>query len=400
MKLINVALLKIRLTLKDRTAFIWMLIAPLIFVFVLNIAYGRGQGSSEVKYPISIVNNDEGSYSAKLIDMLRGDSTFSITILDYDKAKESIEGGSTSMGIVIPGGFSDSFREGKLIPIEILKLQDNETTMALSTVINNYIYQLKVGVETGDAAAAVLNSMNKIKTGEKDGVKSKVEDEVLLNLKSPKITYEASMVQARNSNQDGLSYAAIGVIVMFIMFFLTNAAGTVLEEREAGTWNRIMSTPTRNFNILGGYVLGEFLLGWVQVGLLILVSKYMFHVNWGNSTLGLIMLFSAFLLSIIGFGTALSSLVKSKAQLSSLSSIIIVPTCMLSGCFWSMEIMPDFMVKISNFIPQAWVVKGMTDLIVRGSNIGAVYLPSIILVTFAVVFFILGLTLMNALGRE
>jgi ABC-2 type transport system permease protein len=140
-----------------------------------------------------------------------------------------------------------------------------------------------------------------------------------------------------------------------------------------------------------------FILGWIQVGFLIIISRYLFNINWGNSPLGLVLLFSSFLLSIIGLGAALSSFVKSKSQLSNLSSIIIMPTCLLAGCMWPREFMPDIMLKISNFVPQTWVLKGMTDLVTRGSDITAIFVPSTILMVFASIFFIVGLTFMGFL---
>jgi ABC-2 type transport system permease protein len=182
---------------------------------------------------------------------------------------------------------------------------------------------------------------------------------------------------------------------MFITFFATGGAGSMLEEKEIGTWKRINSTPTKGYSILGGYILGNFLQGWIQVGMLIIVSRYIFNINWGNSTLGLIILFSSFLLAIIGLGAALSSFVKTRAQLSSLSSIVVMPSSLLAGCFWPRELMPDLMIRIADFVPQTWILKGMTDLVARGSEIGSILLPSLVLLIFAGVFFTVGLTFMS-----
>ncbi|HCQ90102.1 MAG TPA: hypothetical protein DIU45_10635, partial [Clostridium sp.] len=59
---------------------------------------------------------------------------------------------------------------------------------------------------------------------------------------------------------------------------------------------------------------------------------------------------------------------------------------------WPIEIMPDIMITISNFVPQRWVIKGMTDLISRGGSISSIYIPSAVLLLFAVIFFTAGLT--------
>lgn len=182
---------------------------------------------------------------------------------------------------------------------------------------------------------------------------------------------------------------------MFIMFFVSLGAGSILEEKEFGTWTRTESTPTRNRTMLCGYVFGNFIIGWLQVGILILFSKYVFNLNWGSSPLGIILLFSSFLLAAIALGTALSSFVKTKKQLTTLVPIVVIPTCLLAGCMWPRDIMSDAMLKASNFVPQTWVIKGSTDLITRNSTVSAIYTPSLILLAFAVVFFILGVGIMK-----
>lgn len=399
-KLLYIALLKVKLMLKDKTAFIWILLAPIVFVVIISFAYSGGSSDGEVKYPVSLINLDNGSYSKELIDMIKKDQGFKISEEDYETAKENVENGNTSMGIVIPEGFSSALKNGEIKSIGILKLQDNESTMAMSTVIYNYLYQLKVSVNTGDSAATVLSNMGKIKDGEKDSIENKLESDVLKNLSSPAITYKSENVSTdKKDGLDGLSYTAIGIFVLFIMFFVMSSAGSILEEKETGTWNRVVATPTGDYSIMGGYMLGSLVQGWIQVGLLVIVSRFIFKVNWGNSFLGLFLLFTCFLIAVIGLGVALSSLVKSKAQLSILSPIITMPTCLIAGCMWPREVMPDFMQTIANFVPQTWVMKGMTDLVSRGSDISAVLLPCAVLMVFAVIFFIVGLTFLSFKNR-
>lgn len=400
-KLLYIALLRIRLLFKDKSAFIWMLLAPVVFVIILSTAYGSGGSSSgETKYPVSIVNLDNGDHSRELVSMLKNDAVFKIIEEDYNSAKKHVQDGDISMGIVIPENFSSSMDSGEPKSTGILKLQDNESTIALSMIIHNYIYQIRVGVSTGSMTASALSEIGKINGVDEKALMDKVEAQVLENLSSPAITYKSETVSPiRKDGLDNLSYTAIGVFVMFIMFFITGSAGSILEEKDEGTWNRIAAAPVENYSIMGGYMFGSLIKGWIQVGVLVIISRFMFKINWGDSALGLILLFTCFLLAIIGLGVALSSFVKSKAQLSVLSPIIVMPTCLIAGCLWPREVMPDFILSISNFVPQTWVMKGMTDLVARGSDINAVLLPCIVLLVFAAIFFAAGLTFMRAKNR-
>ena len=393
-KILDLALLKVKLTMKDKGAVAMMLIAPLIFIFILVIGFGSSSG--DVTYPIGIVNNDKGKYSAELINMLKEDKTFQVFECNYDEAKERVEEGKTAMAIAIPEGYSEAIEHGEYVSLEQIKLQDNESTIAIVASIGRYVTQAKIQARSAEAVVEALASANIIKNGDEKVIIEKTEKAYDDKMKTPIISYTSEkLVKNNESKLKGMSTSAIGIIVMFIMFFVTGGAGAILEEKEFGTWNRILATPTRKFSTLGGFILGNFLLGWIQIAVLITVSKNVFGISWGNSTFGLIILFSSFLLAIIALGAALASFVKTKSQLTALTSIIIVPSCMLAGCLWPKDIMPQFMIDIANFVPQTWVLNGMTNLIGRNAGIGSVILPSGILIVFAAAFFTMSLTFMT-----
>lgn len=396
-KFIYIGLLKLKLLAKDKLSLAAILLTPIIFVTVLAIGFGNSSGgSTNIKYPIGVVNNDTGKYSKLLVNMIKSDKYFDVNESSYAKSREDVENGKLSMSFVIPKDFSASIENGKTADIGMIKLQDNENTSSFGIIIKNYVQQLSVGENAKRASSSLLTSMKLIDTNKKAEIENSIEKDYLKNIKAPKNTYSLSTLQKNKAHaKDELSTTAIGIMIMFIMFFVSLGAGSILEEKEFGTWTRTESTPTRNRTILLGYVFGNFIIGWIQVGILILFSKYIFNLNWGSSPLGIILLFSSFLLASIGLGTALSSFVKTKKQLTTLVPIVVIPTCLLAGCMFPRNIMSDTMLKVSNFVPQTWVIKGTTDLITRSSDASAIYTPSLILIAFAAVFFILGIGIMR-----
>lgn len=396
-KIIYIGLLKLKLLSRDKVSFIAMFLAPIAFIAIVCIGFGSGStDSSDIKYPVAVVNNDNGEYSKKLISMMKDGKYFKVKEQSLSKSKEGVENNEITMGFVIDSSFSKAIENGEAGNIEILKLQDNENTAAFSVIVQNYINQLKIGKKAGVAAANTLASMKLINENESYEVGNNVETEYLKNIKSPVNTYTMETIQKDKEHaKDSLSTNCMGIIIMFIMFFVTMGAGSMLEEREIGTWDRIEATPTRNHSVLSGYILGNFLIGWIQTGVLIVFSKYVFNLSWGTSIPGIIMLFSSFLLCATALGCALASIVKSKAQLSTLAPIVVIPTCLLAGCMWPREIMSKTMLKISDFVPQTWAIKGMTDLITKGLDFNAVIIPSLVLLAFSAVFFIIGVTFMN-----
>ncbi len=63
---------------------------------------------------------------------------------------------------------------------------------------------------------------------------------------------------------------------------------------------------------------------------------------------------------------------------------------MLSGSFWPLELFPPTMQKVAYLLPMTWAMQALTDLAVRGADLGAI-LPAIgYMLASAVVFFIVG----------
>ena len=397
-KMIQIALLKVKLTFKDKTAFAMMFLAPIIFIIVLVAGFGGGGASNtkEVKYVVSIANNDQGEYSKQFLELLKKDTTFSVREEDSTKVNEDVKSMKIPLGLIIPEGFSASIEEGVPKQLALLKLSDEQGSITLVGSINNYLNDIVMGRKTGEATAKQLLSMKIVDVAGESAIRTSVEKSYLTNAQTPVVGVTLSkIIKDDKKDTDSLSTTAIGIIVLFIMFFVSGGAKSILEEKEIGTWNKMNSTATKGMSVFGGFVLGNFILGWIQVGVLIIFSKYVLKINWGISPIGLILLFSCFLLSIIGLGTCLASFVKSKKQLASITNLIVMPTSLIAGCMWPREIMPDFMIKLSNFIPQTWVLKGMTDLITRNSSINAILIPCGVLLLFASVFFIVGISLAN-----
>ncbi|WML50983.1 ABC transporter permease [Neobacillus sp. PS3-12] len=153
----------------------------------------------------------------------------------------------------------------------------------------------------------------------------------------------------------------------------------------------MLSTPTARYEIMAGYFLSFFLIGWIQFGVLMAASSLLFGVQWGNAA-GIAVLVSALLLCVVGLGLFISGFVKTAEQQSALGSVIITATCMLGGVYWPLDIVPTFMQKIADFIPQTWAMRGFTELIARGGTISDIIGPVCVLLAFAVTFLVVGMT--------
>lgn len=196
------------------------------------------------------------------------------------------------------------------------------------------------------------------------------------------------------SSEDGsFTYAnlsSLGFTIMFMMFGISNAAAAILEERAEGTWSRLITTPTKKIEIMLGYLLSFFLMGWIQFGVLMIAMTVFFGVHWGNLTV-LIPFASLLIFTVVGFGLMMAGIVRSRQQAGALSAIVIVSTCMIGGVYWPIEITPTVMQMLAKGVPQSWAISGFQEIIGGGLSTSVLLSSTLMLLFFAIVFLTIGL---------
>jgi ABC-2 type transport system permease protein len=193
-----------------------------------------------------------------------------------------------------------------------------------------------------------------------------------------------------DQQQKTMDRTVVGFSIMFLMFNLLFSAGVILEEKQAGTWGRLMVSPLTKVQLILGYFLAFFLLGWFQFAVLMLAGSLLFGVAWGN-LLGIISFLSILILCFVGLGIMLATLVQTTQQQIVLGSMVIVITSMLGGIYWPLEVVSDWLQLVAKIVPQSWALDGL-QLLMSGAAITQVALPLAVLGGFALVFFGVGLS--------
>jgi ABC-2 type transport system permease protein len=191
---------------------------------------------------------------------------------------------------------------------------------------------------------------------------------------------------------DILAYMAPGMALLFLMYTVSYGGRSILAERAQGTLPRLLVSPTASAQVLGGKVLGIFLTGVTQVGILILASSIFFGVQWGD-TLSLVLLILATVFGATGWGMLITALARTPAQVGSIGSATMLIFGILGGSFISLDQMPPLVQTISKITPNAWGLDGFTTLALGGTlpnliePITALLMMGALLFTVAVVLF-------------
>ncbi len=389
MEILTIALYDLKKLTRERTALIITFLMPLIFIVITgSVNFGSGEGAPAI--PVGIVNLDGGKASADLLAEAGKDKALSIELLNEDELIDAVKSAEVDVGFIIPADFGSAPSPGGVPEIKVLKLPSSADFMIVEELLGNAYAQLnaKNGVQAyAKARAEELSFKNADLIASEAGEKleESLQRTALVSVDSK--TYSETG-KAKNLNSKELF--TLGFIVMFVMWAVVFSAGETLQEKKTNTWGRLNITPAGKHRIILGKILGTFLRGWVQVIFLILFCKYAMGIYWGNSITAIIAVVSIYLLCVNSFGMFLSSIVRTNAQLGAISSIIITCTSMLAGCYWPLEIVPDYMQKLARIFPQYWAMQGLTAAM-GDRGLEAVAVPALILAGIGLLFFLLSL---------
>lgn len=178
---------------------------------------------------------------------------------------------------------------------------------------------------------------------------------------------------------------------MYILFVGMLGTTSIIEEREQKTLMRLMGTTTNNRTIISGKLLGLFLLGLIDVFVLILFTCVAFKVNWGDSILGLILLSCAMVFAASGFAMFLASLFKTSKAVHAANPVLIMLMAFLGGSMYPLYAMPETMQNFSKITLNNWALRGYMDLML-GNGISSIGTSLIVLTVMGAVFLIAGIS--------
>ncbi|HEY5019942.1 MAG TPA: ABC transporter permease [Steroidobacteraceae bacterium] len=130
----------------------------------------------------------------------------------------------------------------------------------------------------------------------------------------------------------------IGTLTLIQTMMLT--AMSVAREREQGTFDQLLVTPFRPYEIMAGKALPSMLVGTIQATGVLLVAQLWFRIPFAGSYLTLYTGLLLFLLAAIGIGLLLSSVAATMQQAMLYSMLLIMPFSLLSGLTTPLSNMP------------------------------------------------------------
>ena len=386
------AIIKLRL-LRLRDDF-WVYFIMMLMAFGLTVIFGFS--FDHFRPDILIVEERQSEFSEDLIEELNGNDGFTFTVTDRAEGEALVREGNAMAAVIIGEDFDEAVQSGKPVTLEIMKLKDDTLLLTLEQQLSSVISNMTGGVRIAEITTDYILSKNPEKNQnaiKEDAYQSAMEG---WKYKDP-MSVSSSLINTNvGSGYDSLKHSMIGFSLFFSMYAMVFGVGTILYDKQYRTWQRMMITPVPKRSILGGSMIVTYLAGAIQLGILVVAGKFLLGIDWGNSTAGILLIVAAFVFSITSLGLLMSGVVKTHAQLSSLTPVLLTSTSMIGGCMWPLDIVNNrILLYLAELTPQKWAVQGMEDIASRGMGFEAALMPSLVLTGMGMVYFIAGVRLMK-----
>jgi ABC-2 type transport system permease protein len=144
--------------------------------------------------------------------------------------------------------------------------------------------------------------------------------------------------------------------VIITMAGLMSNTMTMATYREKGILRRLRTTPVSSLTVLAAQVIVMFTMTCLGMLLLIAAGKLVYQVRFEGNAFSLLGGFVLSSLSFFGIGFILAGIMPTVRTAWVASMVLVYPMLFLSGAFFSVQLLPPAVQKISAFIPLTYVV--------------------------------------------
>ncbi len=354
---LRIAVKDLKLRLRDRSALIIGIIAPLSLAFILNLVFGSAFDPTEgLGLEYGVVDLDQSEISMSFTDVLEEVEADGIMELesfpDAQSADAAIEEGVVDSYFLVEPGFGQAVGTNSPATIQVVGSIDSPTSTQIAASIAD---QFATGFEAAQLAIATTSQVTS----------TPVTPEFLESLESePRtaaLSYQFGDMSAATRQLDPTTYMAAGMAVFFLFFTVGFGVLGLLEEERQGTLTRLMAAPIARASVVGGKAILSFILGLISMFVLVVATQLLMGAEWG-APLGVALLVVSGVLSAVGIVGLVAGVAKTPEGAENLSSIIAVILGMLGGVFFQVGQSDDLLSKLTFITPHAWFMRGLADL--------------------------------------
>jgi len=399
---------------RDRAALALTFAVPIVFFSIFAAIFGGQRDAGTRKVRLLAVDEDRTPRSERLLAALAAEPAFDLRRAPtgekgapppppYDRAtaERAVRDGEAPVALVVPAGFGAApfaFGPASEAKPRLLLLADSSDPIAsqmAAGLLQKAIFAglgdafLEGGIESLDRVAGfdatqrerLAALLEKARAADAGGAAASGGSAGL------PVAIEVRDLLGESKRNPMIAFYAAGLGVMFLMFSAAGAGGALIEERESGTLDRLLSTRLTMATLLAGKLAYLTTLGLVQISVMFVWGWLVFGLELPGHLAGFLLMALPTALATSAFGLVLAAVCRTRKQLVAVSNLVILSISALGGSMFPRFLMPEGLKKLSLVAFNSWALEGFLDVFWREAPLAALLPEIAVLIGWAAIFF-------------
>jgi ABC-2 type transport system permease protein len=330
----TVTRINLRRFFRDKTSLFFTIAFPLLFLVIFGSLFGDKNSST---FNIVIINQSNTAFSKNIAKQLEHTSLYKATAnLSLSKAESEMDRGQFNGIIVFPKNFGDLNKQN--IPggnITLYYDESNESTAeALQSSLSGFMQDVNISLTKYIAPISIISK----------------------STNSPGETPFDFVF----SGMLGFSILTLG------LFGMTR---NLPEMKKQNILRRYHTTPITKSQFIISLILQYIVMGLIAIAVLFAVGLHFYHLHMRGSYLNLLVILIISFITIFGIGLAIGGWAKDEQRAAPLTNLISFPMMFLSGTFFPTYIMPEWLQKISQYLPLTPIINSIRYIITENKSL-------------------------------
>ncbi len=415
--IIRTAMVSLR---RDRAALALSFILPITFFTIFAVIFG-GRRDTVPKVTVIVVDEDQSQASQQLVRGLQREGSLVIRTRPASNggaqspeytaatAEAAVKAGDAPVALIVPRGFGEnpiSFRGDQNGPaIQLLndssdpvapqmvggllqKVAMTSMPVVMAEQGTKYADQF-VGGFTPEQRTRMDASLERLRQRESENAGTSTGEDAAHDGPSGGgvVAVKARAVVGENKNNPMVSFYAAAIGVMFLLFTASGASGSLLDEADSGTLERVLSSRVTMTSLLAGKLAFNTMLAFSQLVLMFVWAWAVFKLDFFNHVPGFVVMGVCTAFAVGAFGMLLASICRTRAQLGALSTLAILIMSSVGGSMFPRFLMPAGMQKAGLLTINAWAIDGFTKVFWRDEPVSHLWPQVSVLLATGIVLF-------------
>ncbi len=326
----------VRSFLRDRAALFWTLAFPIIFVILFGTIFAGGGNAS---FKLGWVDLDGTPASGQLHQVFASTKVFDLKDSSQDDALAAMGRGDVEAVLVVPQGHGASVAAA-------------QAGSAPATALAVTLY---TDPSRNTSSQTITQIVNRIVMAQNQA----------LSGRPPVLTVDTKNFQTQQLT--GVSYFVPSILAMALMQLGIFAAIPLVQQREKLILKRLSATPLPRWTLVGSNILTRLLIAAVQTVLILGIGSAVLGVQIAGNWALIVIVVALGAVTFVSIGYVIASFARTEEAANGMTSVVQFPLMFLSGIFFPIELMPQWLRGVATFMPLTYLGDALRQVMVNGA---------------------------------